>query len=164
LTAIVQNLKWLVAAPPADRAIPKTPATTSLQSSRTNRWFSAFAARPITRADFSRDFRSGILISEIKSPGSRRIGRFTGQQIPTAEPCSARPELGSAGLSLSAKEEEFYATGRPGRSGGPVCCREWPTLHGRRSGPLLNRAAETGPRSFRRHRLQCAAEAHPSIL
>jgi hypothetical protein len=63
-----------------------------------NRSFSGFASRANTRADFSRDFHSGILIKETKSPDSRRIDRFTGQQISTAEPCSARPELGSAGL------------------------------------------------------------------
>jgi hypothetical protein len=39
-----------------------------------------------TIAEFSRDLRSGILINEIKSPESRRIDRFTGLQIPTAEP------------------------------------------------------------------------------
>jgi hypothetical protein len=70
---------------------------TNLSDEPENGWFSAFASRPAVRSDYSRDFRSGMLIKEIKSPESRRIGRFPVQQIPTAEPCSARPELGSAG-------------------------------------------------------------------
>jgi hypothetical protein len=41
-----------------------------------NGFFSGFAARPNTRVNFSGDFHSGILMCEIKSPGSRRIGRF----------------------------------------------------------------------------------------
>jgi hypothetical protein len=52
-------------------------------------WFSGFASRPNTRANFSGDFRSDILISEIKGPRTHRIDRFTGQQVPAAELGSA---------------------------------------------------------------------------
>jgi hypothetical protein len=61
--------------------------------------------------------------------------RSSGQQIPTAAPCRARPKLGSTGLSLRAQENECHRTDRSDQTGGPVCRRVRPTRRGRWSGP-----------------------------
>ena len=79
-----------------DQGFVNASAASRLSIGAEKRSFCGFGARPTTCANFSGDFHSEILISEIKTPGTRRAGRFTVLQIPTAEPCSVPPELGSA--------------------------------------------------------------------
>jgi hypothetical protein len=112
---------------------------------------------PTVRSDYSRHFRSGILlISEIKITETRRVSRFR------------RPSLAVLGqswaplaFSLMAKNKECHSTARIGRTSGPVCRRVWPTPRDKRSVPQkASRIKMSRPPAFRpppAHRRTCAS-------